>query len=145
MPGCHSAGAARHLQILIEEIEARPNDFPLAVLSLLAIGKVYDRVEHDWLFKAYEAFGVPPRFLALLRIFQDSPRLRGRYIVNGFLTLSIHLSTRLSQGNPLPSKAWLLSFQPFQQCAHYAPGGVAALSDTFEYLSELRHIGRLCR
>ncbi|GAA5999362.1 uncharacterized protein JCM10292_001234 [Rhodotorula paludigena] len=113
VPGRRSAEAARHLQLLLEEIGARPEDFPRAALLSLDMEKAYNRVDHAWVFEAYEAFGAPPRFCALLRVLYDESHLRARYNINGFLSPGIQLRTGLPQGDPLSCATWLISFQPF--------------------------------
>ncbi|GAA5936683.1 reverse transcriptase family protein [Sporobolomyces koalae] len=111
VPGRQSSDAGLHLQLLVEEIQAR--NIPQATLLSLDQEKAYDLVDHDWVLASYEAFGAPPRFLALLAALYDSSRLVARYNVNGFFTEPVPLKCGLPQGCPLSCASWLLSFQPF--------------------------------
>ncbi|GAA5887245.1 hypothetical protein JCM16303_007389 [Sporobolomyces ruberrimus] len=111
VPGRSSADAGLHLQLLVEELKA--SGLPEAALISLDQEKAYDLVDHEWILQAYEAFGAPAKFLALLSLIYDSSRLTARYNLNGFLTDPVPLRCGLPQGCPLSCASWLVSFQPF--------------------------------
>ncbi|GAA6026820.1 hypothetical protein JCM8097_005884 [Rhodosporidiobolus ruineniae] len=111
IPGRSSADLGRHLQLLLEELQA--GDFPYSVLLSLDQEQAYDKVSHDWIILCFRAYGAPDRFLRLLAAMYAQEHLRARYIINGFLSDGVSLRTGLPQGDPFSCFAWILSFQPF--------------------------------
>ena len=73
--------------------------------------KAFDRVEHDFLFKAMSAFGIGENFIDWLRVLYANATTRIK--VNRFYTKSIPLTRGLRQGCPLSPSLYVLVIEIF--------------------------------
>ena len=63
--------------------------------------KAFDRVNHDFLFKTMEAFGIGPNFIHWIRNIYSNATMKIK--INGHLTTNIPLNRGVRQGCPLSS------------------------------------------
>ena len=61
--------------------------------------KAFDRVNHNFLFKIMETFGIGESFLHWIRLIYSNASTKVK--VNGFLTPTIPLKRGVRQGDPL--------------------------------------------
>ena len=68
--------------------------------------KAFDRVNHDFLFKVMEGFGIGPGFINWNKMIYSNASSRIK--INGYLSLAIPLKRGVRQGCPLSSLLYVL-------------------------------------
>ena len=68
--------------------------------------KAFDRVDHDFLYKTMEAFGIGPEFIGWVKRLYANASTKVR--VNGHLTSNISLKRGVRQGCPLSPLLYVL-------------------------------------
>ena len=88
---------------LIDLVDAEDTE---AAFIFLDQEKAFDRVDHDFLYKTMEAFGIGPTFIRWIKIIYSNASTRVR--VNGYLTPKIPLRRGVRQGCPLSPLLYVL-------------------------------------
>ena len=99
------------VHLLRDLIDLINKDDSEGALIFLDQEKAFDRVEHDFLFKTMEAFGIGPEFINWLRVIYANASTVIK--VNGFYTLPILLTRGLRQGCPLSPSLYVLIIEIF--------------------------------
>ena len=82
-----------------------------AALIFIDQEKAFDRVEHDFLFKTMQAFGIGDGFIQWLRVLYSNATTKIK--VNGYFTDLILLTRGLRQGCPLSPSLYVLVMEIF--------------------------------
>jgi hypothetical protein len=110
VPGRHIDDPIRTCQLLVEYLKRNPSDEEGLALLFLDQEKAFDRVDHEYLYKCLERFGIPSYLISWIKILYKNPT--ANVSTNKTLGPTIDLRCGVRQGCPLSPLLYIISLEP---------------------------------
>jgi hypothetical protein len=113
--------SSRHIQdkcMMLNQLLEYNRISPTAgALYFLDQEKAYDRVDWAYMEKCLRKYGFGPRWVHLIGVLYG--KLKGRVLVNGFLSVTFDICQGVRQGDPLSPLLFNIIIEPLLSCLHY--------------------------
>ncbi len=108
VPGRSILDNGHLLRCIIDYVDQK--NIPLAIINLDQ-AKAFDRVSHDFLFSALEAYGFGPGFISWVKLLYND--ISSSVLVNGYISDPFSVSRSVHQGCSLSPLLYVLCIEPF--------------------------------
>lgn len=107
IPGRQITDQTKLIRMMIQYAEAREQN---GLIVALDQEKAYDRIEHNYLWRTLETFGIPANFINTVRaLYQEAET---RVMINGVLSSPWKITRGVRQGDPLSCLLFDLAIEP---------------------------------
>lgn len=107
IPGRSIAEQTKLIRMMMQYAEAKEQN---GLIVALDQEKAYDRIEHDYLWRALETFGIPRSFINTVKSLYKNAETR--IMINGVMSSPWQITRGVRQGDPLSCLLFDLAIEP---------------------------------